>query len=82
MVPVRTTTKPGPPTKQRFTKAEWRAVETVINVLLEMKSRGESRVSSKNLPPLILANGRMVYKSAGSRGNKFQKLIDLGVRMG
>lgn len=82
VVPVTTTTKLGPPTKQRFTKAERRAVETVINVLLEMKSRGESRANSKNLPPLILAKDRMVYKNAGSRGNKFWKLIDLGVRMG
>ena len=82
VVPVATTTRPGPPTKQRFTKTEWRAVETVINVLLEMKSRGEPRANSKNLFPLILAKDRMVYKNAGSRGNKFWKLIDLGVRMG
>lgn len=53
----------------------------MINVLLEMKSKGVARVSSRNLPPLILGKDRMVYKGAGGRGNKFWKLIDLGVQM-
>ncbi|KAF9786146.1 hypothetical protein BJ322DRAFT_1218480 [Thelephora terrestris] len=82
VVPVTTRPRPGPPTKQTFSKAERRAVETVINVLLEMKSKGEARVNPRSLPPLILAKDRMVYKGVGNRGNRFWRLIDLGVRMG
>lgn len=82
VAPATTTTKSEPPTQRGFTKAERRAVETVINVLLEMKGKGEARVSIKSLPHLILAKDRTVYKGVGSRGNRFQKLIDLGIQMG
>lgn len=74
--------KPGPSSKQGFTKAERRAVETVINVLLEMKSKGEVRASPGNLPQLILAKDRTVYRGVGNRANRFWKLIELGVQMG
>jgi len=82
MASIITATKPGPPSKQGFTRAERRAVETVINVLLEMKSKGEARASPVKLPPLILAKDRTVYRNVGSRGNRFWRLIDLGVQMG
>ena len=72
----------GLSTQPRFTQAERRAVETVINVLLEMRSRGKAPVSSRSLPHLILARDRMIYKGVGSRGNRFWKLINLGVQMG
>ena len=80
--PVTTAMKSGSPSKQGFTKAEQRAVETVIRVLQEVKSKGEARTSAAKLPPLILAKDRMVYRRVGRRGNRFWKLIDLGVQMG
>ena len=80
--PVTTPTKSVLPSKQGFTRAERRAVETVINVLLEMKSKGEARASAAKLPPLILAKDRAVYRHVGKRANRFWKLIDLGVQMG
>lgn len=80
--PVTTIMKSAPPSKQGFTKAERRAVETVINVLLEMKGKGEARASPAKLPPLVLAKDRAVYKHVGNRANRFWKLIDLGVQMG
>jgi len=79
---VTTTIKPGPPPKWGYTRCERRAVETVINVLLEMKSKGEVRASPGNLPPLILAKDRKVYRNVGNRANRFWKLIELGVQMG
>ncbi|KAF9648513.1 hypothetical protein BDM02DRAFT_2240744 [Thelephora ganbajun] len=82
VVSVITAAKSGPPTKQRFSKAERRAVETVINILLEMRSKGETHVSPGILPPLILARDRTIYRGVGSRANRFWKLIDLGVQMG
>ena len=54
----------------------------MINVLLEMKSRGEERAKPEKLPALILAKNRGVYRRVGSRANRFWKLIDLGVQMG
>ena len=77
-----TTTKSEPRPKQGFTRAERRAVETVINVLLEVKSKGEAHANPAKLPPLILAKDRAVYKGVGTRANKFWRLIDLGVQMG
>lgn len=82
VAPATVTAASEPPTKHRFTKAERRAVETVINVLLETKSKGDTRVSSRSLPRLILVKDRSVYKGVGSRGNRYRKLIDLGVQMG
>lgn len=79
--PVTATKKSGPLSKQRFTAAERRAVETVINVLLEMKGKGEARASPAKLSPLILAKDRAVYKNVGRRANRFWRLIDLGVQM-
>lgn len=81
MAPAAVTLRSGPPAKLIFTKAERRAVETVINVLLEVKSKGEAHVSSRRLPNLILTKDKMVYKGVGNRGNRFWKLIDLGVEM-
>jgi hypothetical protein len=81
-LPVTTVTRPTLCARHRFTRAERRAVETVINVLLEMKSKGEGRVSTKILPPLILAKDRAIYRGVGSRGNRFWKLVELGVKMG
>jgi hypothetical protein len=66
VAPVTITTGIGSPSKQGFTRAERRAVETVINVLLEMKSKGDARASPGSLPPLILAKDRTVYKNAGT----------------
>ena len=74
-----TTTKPG--LRQGFTRAERRAVETVINVLLEMKSKGEERARPEKLPALILAKDRAVYRRVGNRANRFWRLIELGVQM-
>lgn len=82
MASVATTMDSEPPSKQVFTSAERRAVETVINVLLEMKSKGQARASPGNLPPLILAKDRTVYRNVGGRANRFWKLIHLGVQMG
>ena len=82
VVPVTNITRPAPVVKQRFTQAERRAVETVINVLLELKSKGKNRVSPKDLPHLILAKDRTVYRGVGNRGNRFWKLIGLGIEMG
>ena len=82
VVPVTTVAKPGPPSKQEFTRAERRAVETVINVLLEMKSNGEARAGPGNLPQLVLAKNKGVYRNVGQRANRFWKLIGLGVQMG
>ena len=79
---VTTTMKSGPPSKPTFTRAERRAVETVINVLLEMKNKGGARASPAKLPPLILAKDRAIYRNLGNRANRFWKLIDLGVQMG
>jgi len=47
-----------------------------------MKSKGEVRASPVKLPPLILAKDRMVYRNVGSRGDRFWRLINLGVQMG
>jgi hypothetical protein len=82
VAPVTITTGIGSPSKQGFTRAERRAVETVINVLLEMKSKGDARASPGSLPPLILAKDRTVYKNAGNRANRFWRLICLGIKMG
>jgi len=82
VVPVTTTVKSGPSSKDVFTGAERRAVETVINVLLEMKSKGEARAGPGNLPQLVLAKNRGVYRNVGYRANRFWKLIGLGVQMG
>ena len=82
VVPVTTTEVSGQPSKQEFTGAERRAVETVINVLLEMKSKGEARAGPGNLPQLLLAKNRGVYRNVGYRANRFWKLISLGVQMG
>jgi len=54
----------------------------VINVLLEMKSKGEPRADPGYLPQLLLAKNRGVYRNVGHRGNRFWKLISLGVQMG
>ena len=80
--PVITPMKSGPPSRLGFTRAERRAVETVINVLLEMKSKGEAHAGAAKLAPLILAKDRGVYRRVGNRANKFWKLITLGVQMG
>src|SRR5258707_9487227 len=69
VVPVTTTVKPGPSSKRGFTGAERRAVEVVINVLLEMKSKGEARAGPGNLPQLVLAKDRTVYRGVGNRAN-------------
>ena len=82
VMPVTTTTGTGLPSKQGFTRAERRAVETVINVLLEMKGKGDARASPGSLPHLILAKDRTVYKNAGNRANRFWRLIGLGIKMG
>lgn len=76
------TKKPRQPTKPEFTKGERRAVETVINVLLERKGKGQARVNPKHLPNLILAKDKTIYRSVGNRGNRFWKLINLGIQMG
>jgi hypothetical protein len=76
------TKRSWPPAEREFTKGERRAVETVINVLLDRKSKGEARVNPRHLPNLILAKDKNVYKGVGSRGNRFWKLINLGVQMG
>ena len=73
------TTKSGP--NYGFTRGERRAVETVINVLLELKSKGEERGRPDTLPALILAKDRAVYRRVGNRANRFWKLIELGVQM-
>jgi len=80
--PVITSMKSGSPSRLGFTRAERRAVETVINVLLEMKSKGEARAGAAKLAPLVLAKDRGVYRRVGNRANKFWKLITLGVQMG
>ena len=80
--PVITPIKSGSPSRIGFTRAERRAVETVINVLLEMKSKGEARTGAAKLAPLVLAKDRGVYRRVGNRANKFWKLITLGVQMG
>ena len=80
--PVITTAKLWLPSKLGYTRNERRAVETVINVLLELKSKGEARGNPTKLPPLILAKDRTVYKRVGNRANRFWKLIILGVQMG
>lgn len=82
MVPVIAAVGSELPLKQGYSRAERRAVETVINVLLEMKSKGEGRVSLGSLPPLVLAKDRTVYRNVGHRANRFWRLIDLGVQMG
>jgi len=80
--PVITPMKSRSPSGLGFTRAERRAVETVINVLLEMKSKGEARTGAAKLAPLVLAKDRGVYRRVGNRANKFWKLITLGVQMG
>ena len=82
LVSVIAATKPGLPPKPGFTKAERRAVETVINVLLDMKSQGEARATPGGLPALLLVKDRSIYRGVGSRGNRFWRLINLGVQMG
>lgn len=54
----------------------------MINVLLGLKSKGQARVSPRNLAPLLLAKDRTVYRGVGGRGNRFWKLVDLGIQMG
>ena len=39
-------------------------------------------MSSKYLPLLLSAKDKHLYRGTGSRGNRFWKLIDLGVQMG
>lgn len=77
-----TPVKSGLPSNKWFSRNERRAVEMVINILLELKGKGEARVNPTKLPPLILARDRKVYKHVGSRANRFWKLVSLGIQMG
>jgi len=74
-----------PPRRNRghqvFTRAEPRAVETVVSVLLEMKSKGEARAGPGNLPRSVLAKNGGITGTLGT-GRRFLELIDLGTLMG